>query len=110
MDLTIEMDGKTEYSSVEVSALTNKGDFIFNPLDLVVSVSDDNKEFTEVARAEYQPEGPEIQDGVKEYKVTFPQTRAKYIRVSAKTVESIPEWHGARGRKGFCFVSEVIVL
>ena len=110
VELTIEMDGKTEYSSVEVSALTNKGDYIFNPLDLVVSVSDDNKEFTEVARAEYQPEGPEIQDGVKEYKVTFPQTRAKYIRVNAKTVASIPEWHGARGRKGFCFVSEVIVL
>lgn len=110
VDVTIEMDGKTEYSCVCLTALINKGDYIFNPLDLVVSVSDDNSNFTEIARAEYPEEGPGEEDGLKEYKVEFPQTTAKYLRVTSRTIEALPEWHGGRGRRGFNFISEIVVL
>ncbi|MCM1501443.1 MAG: family 20 glycosylhydrolase [Bacteroidales bacterium] len=109
IDVTIEMDGKTAYSSVTLSTLVQKGEDIFNPLDLVVSVSDDNVTFAEVGRAEYPAEGQDVPDGLKEYTVTFPETSAKYIRVSSTTVESIPEWHYAHGREGFTFIDEIFV-
>lgn len=110
VDITIEMDGKTPYSKVSLEALILKGDYVFNPVDLAVAVSDDNSQFTEVARVEFPVEGPDDRDGIKEYTVEFPQTSAKYLRVTSRTLEALPQWHGGRGRKGFSFISEVIVL
>ncbi len=109
VDVTIEMDGKTAYSSVTLSTLVQKGEDIFNPLDLAVSVSDDGVNYTQIARAEYPAEGPGDPDGLKEYTVTFPETSARYLRVTSRTVDSIPSWHGGRGRQGFTFIDEIFV-
>lgn len=109
VDVTIEMDGETPYSSVTLGTMVQKGEDIFNPLDVVVLVSDDNKTFTEAGRIEMAAEGETDPDGLKEYTVTFPETSAKYLRVTSTTVTSIPDWHGARGRQGFTFVDEIIV-
>lgn len=109
VDVTIEMDGKTAYGSVTLSTLVQKGEDIFNPLDLAVSVSDDGTDYTEIARAEYPAEGPDDPEGLKEYTVTFPETSAKYLRITSRTVDSIPAWHGARGRQGFTFIDEIFV-
>ncbi len=105
----IEMDG-TPYSTVTLGTIISKWDYIFNPLDLVVLVSEDGKEYTELARAEY-PVEPGMSDGNgnREFTVTFPETSAKYLKVTARCLEALPEWHHAKGRGGFLFVDEVIV-
>jgi len=109
VDVTIELDGNTSYTEVVLSALVQKGEDIFNPLDLAVSISDNNTDFTEIARAEFPVEGESDPDGLKEYTVSFPETSAKYLKVTSKTLECIPDWHGGRGRKGFTFIDEIIV-
>ena len=48
-------------------------------------------------------------DGVKPFKVLFPETSARYLRVVARTVDPIPAWHGAAGQKAHMFVDEIIV-
>ncbi len=109
VDVTIEMDGKTPYSSVTLGTMVQKREDIFNPLDVVVQISDDNVIFMEAGRIVMEAEGPNDPDGLKEYTVDFPETSARYIRVTSTTLPSIPDWHGARGRKGFTFADEIIV-
>lgn len=109
LDAVIEMGGETSYSSVTIGTFIRKGDYVFNPLDLTVSVSENGKEYTEVARSEYPVDGPDGPEGCVEYTVTFPETSAKYLHVTAKTIESLPEWHGGHGYKGFLFVDEIVV-
>lgn len=109
IDVTIDMGGKN-YSKVILGTMVQKGEDIFNPLDLVVLTSDNNVDFTEIGRIEMAVEGPDDPDGLKEYTVEFPETSAKYLRVTSKTLECIPDWHGGRGRKGFTFADEIIVL
>ena len=67
-------------------------------------------EYVEVARAEYPLVGG-VHDGNGKncYTVTFPETSAKYLKVTAGTIEALPEWHNAKGRPGFVFIDEVIV-
>ena len=108
LDVTIEMDGQ-KYSSITLSAIVVKGDYVFNPLDITVSVSKNDMDYQKVAHVEYPAEGKNEPDGIKEYTVTFPETDSKYIHLTAKTIEALPDWHGAKGRKGFLFVDEVIV-
>lgn len=108
-EVLIEMDG-TPYSEVTLSTFVFRYDYVFNPLDLVVFVSEDGESYTEAARAEYPVKGG-IDDGngCQEYTVSFSETSAKYLKVRAKTLDALPEWHAGKGRPGFLFVDEVVV-
>lgn len=107
-DIILDMAGET-YSTLTLSTTVVKYDDIFNPADITVYTSDDNKRFTEVAKAEYETEDQNDPNGTKEYTLEFPETSARYIKVVANPVPAKPEWHERPGTKGFLFIDEVIV-
>ena len=110
VEVVIEMDG-TPYSSVTLSTFVFRYDYVFNPLDLTVFVSEDGKDYSQVAHDEYPVEGGvDDGNGCKEYTVTFPETSAKYLKVTARCLEALPEWHSGKGNPGFVFVDEIVVL
>ena len=74
-----------------------------------VLVSEDGENFAEVASAEYEPAAQDFEDGIVDYTLNFPETSARYIKVIAPNIESLPTWHHAAGRKGYVFVDEIIV-
>lgn len=108
-DITIDMGGKTAYSCVNLGALVEQGEYIFGPMGIRVLVSDNGKEFSEVASVDIASDDENSPRGVQTYKVEFPETSARYLRVVAKTVDCIPDWHGARGENGFLFIDEIEV-
>ena len=108
-EAVIEMTGEDTYSKVTLGTIVVKYDWIFNPLDLVVYTSENGKDYTEVARAEYPIEGQDDTNGKKEYTVTFPETSAKYLKITSKVLEELPQWHDGRGRNSFVFIDEIIV-
>lgn len=109
MEVVIEMDGETTYSSVTASALIDKGSHILNPISLSVAVSEDGNEFQEVANVNYPVETAADPDGMKEYTVTFPETAAKFLKVNVGCVTSLPAWVGNPEYQGFIFIDEVLV-
>ena len=110
VEVVIEMDG-TPYSSVTLSTFVFRYDYVFNPLDLTVYVSEDGKDYSQVAHDEYPVEGGvDDGNGCNEYTVTFPETSARYLKVTAACLEALPEWHSGKGNPGFVFVDEIIVL
>ncbi len=108
-EAVVDMGG-VSYNTVTLSTFTFRHDYVFNPVDLIVCISEDGKEYTEVARAEYPVEGL-IDDGngCQEYTLTFPETSAKYLKVTAHCLEALPDWHPGKGARGFVFVDEIIV-
>ena len=108
-EAVIDMGGKP-YGSVTLCTFVFKYDYIFGPMDLTVYTSEDGENFTEAAHADYTLEGGyDDGNGTQEYTVTFPETSAKYLKVTAKTLEALPEWHSGKGRPGFLFVDEIVV-
>ena len=67
-------------STLTLSTTVVKYDDIFNPADITVYTSEDNKNFTEVAKAEYETEGQNDPNGPKEYTLEFPETSARKAR------------------------------
>lgn len=108
VEAVVDMQGET-YSHVTLSALVIKYDYIFHPNDLTISTSDNGTDFTEVASASYPTEGANDPNGPKEYSLDFPETSARYLKVVAGCLESLPEWHSGKGNPGFIFVDEIIV-
>ena len=109
LDVTIDMQGAKPYSAVTVESLVEKGEWVFPPSSVGVYLSDDGSEFTEAALMSVPQETAGSPDGVKPFKVLFPETSARYLRVVARTVDPIPAWHGAAGQKAHMFVDEIIV-
>ena len=109
MVATIDMQGAGAYSSVTVEALVDKGEWVFPPATIAVSTSEDDGEFVQVAEMAVPEEYDGSADGVKSYTVTFPETGARYLRVTATTVDPIPAWHGARGEMAHMFIGEIAV-
>ena len=109
LDVTIDMQGAKPYSAVTVESLVEKGEWVFPPSSVGVYLSDDGREFTEAALMSVPQETAGSPDGVKPFKVLFPETSARYLRVVARTVDPIPAWHGAAGQKAHMFVDEIIV-
>jgi len=109
LDVTIDMQGAKPYSAVTVESLVEKGEWGFPPSSVGVYLSDDGSEFAEAALMSVPQETAGSPDGVKPFKVLFPETSARYLRVVARTVDPIPAWHGAAGQKAHMFVDEIIV-
>ena len=109
VDIMIDMDGAGAYSSVTVGLLSDKPSYIFLPEALSVAVSEDGVNYTEVAVKEYGVEEEAAPDDVCDLTLAFPETSARYLKVTAVPVKTIPEWHYAAGRRTFVFIDEIMV-
>ncbi len=107
-EAVIDMDG-TSYSTVVLSTVVDRTENVAVPMDLVVSVSEDGKDYTEVARLDIPAMDKHEEDGCREYSVSFPETSARYLKVKARSLDRMPEWHGNRGRAGYLFIDEIAV-
>ena len=110
MGAVIDMGGETRYSSVALGTLVDKGNDIFPPVNVIVSTSGNGTDFTEAGRVSIDVPGEKDPDGIVDYTVSFPETAARYIKITAETVTSMPAWHARGGAPGFLFVDEIIVM
>jgi len=109
VDITIDMEDSQPYSSVTLGMIADKPSYIFFPTRLAVSVSEDGENYSEVATQEYGVEGKESPDCMKDFTLTFPETAARYVKVTVVPVEYIPDWHYAAGKRTYVFMDEIIV-
>lgn len=110
VDLVIEMGETQPYSSVSLGLLTDKPSYIFLPEKISVAVSEDGENYVEVAELDYGIEKEDHPDDIYQIALDFPQTYAKYLKLTITPVSSMPEWHGAPGRRAFFFIDEVTVM
>ena len=108
-EAVIEMDG-TPYSSVLLSTIAFRYDYVFGPSSLTVYTSSNGTDYQQVAHADYPVEGGiDDNNGCAEYRLEFEETSHKYLKVVAGCLESLPQWHPGNGSPGFLFVDEVVV-
>lgn len=97
VDVVIDMEKPTQLTSISADFMQICGPGVFLPAEVIISVSDDGKEYTELARIEHEV--------VKDSKVGFKNfgwqgsATARYIRYKAD--------YGQFG--GFLFTDEIVV-
>ncbi len=109
VEAVIDMKESTEVSSVSFSALVDKGEWIFDARKFVVSVSDDGKNFKEVASEEYPAMAADSPNEIYHHTLKFAPTAARYIKLYVQVEHAMPEWHGAKGQPAFVFIDEFVV-
>lgn len=109
LEAVIDLKQNTDVSSVSLNTCVDKGSWIFDARNIEVSVSADGKTFTKVASKSLPALEEQTPDNIYTYKLTFPQTTTRYVKLTATSEHNIPEWHGGKGKPAFLFVDEISV-
>lgn len=109
MEAVIDMKEPTEISSVSISTLVEKGDWVFGARRFAVSVSEDGENFKEVAAEDYPAMTLDNPNKIYDHTLTFTPVSAKYIKVYVQPEHSLPDWHGGKGHPSFVFLDEITV-
>lgn len=109
VDIVVDMEGSEPYSSVTVGALSDVSSHIFYPSRLAVSISEDGENYTEVALQEYEAEAADGQAVSGDFTLDFPETSARYVKVTGVPLAAMPQWHAYAGHPAFLFFDEIIV-
>ncbi len=105
----IDLQGAVEVSKVKFNTCVEKGDWVFDTRGIIVSVSEDGKQYTEVFNEQYDAMKADDPNKIYTHEVTFTPIKARYVKVKALVEHSMPDWHGAKGHSAFLFVDEICV-
>lgn len=107
LEAVIDLKEPTEISSASISTCVEKGDWVFDARSLSVAVSDDGKNFKEIASEDYPEMKQDDKNGIHDHTLEFSPVTARYIKVTAKPEYKLPVWHGGKGNPAFLFVDEI---
>ena len=109
MEAIIDMKQPTEISSVAISTLVEKGDWVFDARKFAVSISEDGKNFKEIAKEEYPAMTLDNPNQIYDHVLTFDPVKTQYIKVYVQPEHKLPNWHGGKGLQSFIFIDEITV-
>jgi len=110
-DLIAEIDFKkpTEFSEIKMNFLKAVNSWVFLPVKIKIETSKDGRNFDVL-------EEKNVDDRDRNYLVKsvpfnfrFNPVEARYLRVTAISTKTCPEWHRGFGKPSWIFVDEIIV-
>lgn len=109
MILDIAFSEETEVSEIQMSFLKAVNSWIFLPKSVVIEASIDGAHFEQIATMK-----GDIQDQnylVKSipFLFQFEARDVQYLRISANSLKTCPEWHRGFGKPSWIFIDEIIV-
>ena len=67
----------------------------------------DNKNFTQVFSQKYPPVADGIHVGPSSVEAKFDETKAKFVKITAKRISAQPEWAAGPKHTGHLFIDEI---
>jgi hypothetical protein len=83
--------------------------WIWFPTEVEVAVSRDGKRFTSLGTVKADVAADDMEIRTKDLWIDAGKRRARHVRLRAKTLGPIPEWHPGRGNPAFIFIDEILV-
>ena len=109
VEAIIDLGQESGIKQVATNAIVDMSAWIMGSTGLVVSISDDNKEFREVAAKDIPAETNIDKKGVENYEITFDPVKARYVKVVIKRSPALPKGHAGEGKAAYMFIDEIEV-
>ena len=109
LDATIDLKEPTEIQKVSFNTNVVKGDWIMGASAVTIKVSDDGKNFKEVASKKIPELTQNDKDGLYPQEISFAPVKARHVEVIINS-SKLPKWHGGAGSPAFLFVDEIEIL
>ncbi|MEN8224128.1 MAG: hypothetical protein ABFS05_02110 [Bacteroidota bacterium] len=110
LDVVIDMGAKMKLSSVSGNFLQNHETWAFLPALFVVLTSNNMQDYSLQGEITTKPPAEFQEPGAFLITVDSLDVEARYVRVQAKSIGPIPEWHNkAKGKPSWIFIDEIII-
>jgi hexosaminidase len=108
-EAVVDLGGLKKVRRVSVRFPQNINAWIFLPAAVEFAVSGDGQAFETVAQVSNDV-SPRLADIlIKEFASAFEGRKTRFVRVLARSIGPVPEWHFGAGGKGWLFVDEIVV-
>ncbi|WP_101689469.1 glycoside hydrolase family 20 protein [Dysgonomonas massiliensis] len=104
---TIDLEEAQLVSKITLGTFIDPASWIFNLEELIVETSMDNKNFTQVFSQKYPPVADGIHVGPSSVEAKFDETKAKFVKITAKRISAQPEWAAGPKHTGHLFIDEI---
>ena len=89
--------------------LINQPVWIFLPQQIIVSTSNDNKEWKVAKEVDINASEKRDNEIVTNSLLFDPPITEKYVRITFNNLEELPDWHDFAGETPWLFIDEVLV-
>jgi hexosaminidase len=109
LDAVIDLGGSRPVRRIAVRCLQNINSWVFLPTAVELAVSRDGQTYETMAEiANNVP--PQLADVlIKEFEAAFEARPARFIRVRARSLGTVPDWHFGQGGQAWLFADEIVV-
>ena len=107
----VDLGKEKAIRNVAVGFLEDQRSWIFLPTKVEIYVSSDNKKYTKVISEKVNSATPREHVSIKKMEFNLKNKKAKYIKVVAKKLGILPEWHLGFKHDGrsWLFVDEILI-
>ena len=108
MEFAVDLLQPTAIHSVSTRFSNNPPAWVLLPAMVKYEASADGKTWTTLGTLNFGINESDVKE-VKEARVNFPETKARYIKVSAASRKVLPTWHAFKGEPCWIFADELVV-
>ncbi|MDE6715047.1 MAG: family 20 glycosylhydrolase, partial [Muribaculaceae bacterium] len=108
-EAVIDFGAPTEISQLTVRVNTRQAFGVFDARAISIYKSDNGKDFTLIAKEEYDAMKPDKEDLIYTHTIKFEPVSTQYVKVLVEAEHSIPDWNGARGLCAYLFLDEIAI-
>lgn len=105
---TVRLKSRKPLSEVGIRFLNHPGSWIFPPKEIKISVSDDGKQFKEIAKMDEKQIPSKKEAEVIELTIPIENQSSRFIKFEIKNQGICPDWHPGKGGKAWLFLDELI--
>jgi hypothetical protein len=115
MEVVLDLLQPETVKKIEMNFLQNVFSWIFLPLNIEISISDDGNSFKTISTltnetpATSEELASPIFAFVKNFSASFENIETRYIKIKASNMNICPRWHPGYPLKGWIFVDELVV-
>lgn len=108
MIATIDLGEETSIKTISLGCLQRYKDWIFLPSSVTFETSNDGITFTPIQTVSNNISQDEKEPVIKDFTTTFPEQKARFVRVTAKNTVC-PNGHPGAGKPAWIFADEIVV-
>ncbi|MHC1778327.1 MAG: DUF4838 domain-containing protein [Lentimicrobium sp.] len=109
MELLVDFGNPEKFSKVETNFFLDLVSWIFLPLEVRMEVSDDGLAFRQLLRQAIPEQERNHGQRPVHFTFDFPETTARFLKLTATSLKTCPDWHRGAGQPAWIFVDELVV-
>ncbi len=109
LEVVLDLGEKRKLNKISLGCLSDNPSWIFLPTTVEMAVSNDGKKFKIAAVETYETPKENQGNFVRDLTLSLKKVDGRYIRIKAKNIGTLPDWHSGKGNKAWLFVDEIVV-